>query len=39
MTGSSNRAATIDHLTGVLNRRSFEHRLLTMPVDGDRPVV
>ena len=34
-----NRAATIDHLTGVLNRRSFERRLLTMPVDGDHPVV
>jgi diguanylate cyclase (GGDEF)-like protein len=35
---SLNRDATIDHLTGALNRRSFERRLLGLAVQGDYPV-
>lgn len=35
---SLNRDATIDHLTGSLNRRSFERRLLGLAVGGEYPV-
>jgi diguanylate cyclase (GGDEF)-like protein len=33
-----NRDATTDHLTGVLNRRSFERRLFGLAVEGEYPV-
>jgi len=34
-----NQAATTDHLTGLLNRRSFERELRSMPVDDGQPVL
>ncbi|RTL09596.1 MAG: GGDEF domain-containing protein, partial [Acidimicrobiia bacterium] len=34
-----NQAATTDHLTGLLNRRSFERELRSMPVDDGLPVL